>query len=113
MLERISDFVSHPELILEYFLNLIPRTSKKTTDVERFLDVIRYFLSIWHVRPKGVKKPYNPVVCSIDSNFKSWARCFDVNGSLKTEQRDTISASKYLITRLFLHTCLLRQRITL
>jgi hypothetical protein len=24
--------------------------------------VIRYFLSIWHVRPKGVKKPYNPVL---------------------------------------------------
>lgn len=37
-------------------------TAKKDDPVLRFLDVVRYFLSIWHVRPKGVKKPYNPVL---------------------------------------------------
>lgn len=26
------------------------------------IDVVRYFLSGWHIRPKGVKKPYNPVL---------------------------------------------------
>jgi len=26
------------------------------------LDVVRYFLSGWHIRPKGVKKPYNSVL---------------------------------------------------
>ncbi|KAJ3225065.1 hypothetical protein HK099_007440 [Clydaea vesicula] len=54
MLERITDFVSHPDLILE--------TAKKEDPVIRFIDVVRYFISIWHVRPKGVKKPYNPVL---------------------------------------------------
>ena len=29
---------------------------------ERFLDVLRYFLSGFHIRPKGVKKPYNPII---------------------------------------------------
>ncbi|KAI9143827.1 hypothetical protein BKA69DRAFT_1059245 [Paraphysoderma sedebokerense] len=54
MLERITDFMSHPELIMA--------THKKTDPVERFVDVVRYFLSGWHIKPKGVKKPYNPVI---------------------------------------------------
>jgi len=54
MLEGFTDFLSHPELILG--------THKKTDPVERFVDVVRYFLSGWHIKPKGVKKPYNPVL---------------------------------------------------
>jgi hypothetical protein len=38
------------------------RTPKRTDQVERFMDVVRYFLSGFHIRPKGVKKPYNPVL---------------------------------------------------
>ncbi|KAI9208664.1 uncharacterized protein BJ171DRAFT_211736 [Polychytrium aggregatum] len=54
MCERITDFMSHPQLILG--------TSKKDDPMERFIDVVRYYLSGWHIKPKGVKKPYNPVL---------------------------------------------------
>ncbi|KAL1931793.1 hypothetical protein VTP01DRAFT_9937 [Rhizomucor pusillus] len=54
MLERITDFMSHPELILN--------ASKIDDPLERFIAVLRYYLSGWHIKPKGVKKPYNPVL---------------------------------------------------
>ncbi|RIA97655.1 hypothetical protein C1645_719463 [Glomus cerebriforme] len=54
MLERITDFMSHPELILN-----VPR---EEDPVKRFVNVVRYYLSGWHIKPKGVKKPYNPVL---------------------------------------------------
>ena len=53
-LERITDFMSHPDIMLE---------ALKTKEPEqRFLLVLKYFLSGWHIQPKGVKKPYNPVL---------------------------------------------------
>ncbi|KAF9263051.1 Oxysterol-binding protein [Marasmius fiardii PR-910] len=54
MLERITDFMSHPDLIFgaEEFQN----------PEERFLRVLQYYLAGWHIKPKGVKKPYNPVL---------------------------------------------------
>ncbi|PPQ90472.1 hypothetical protein CVT25_014990 [Psilocybe cyanescens] len=46
MLERITDFIAEsfddPE--------------------ERFIRVLQYYLAGWHIKPKGVKKPYNPVL---------------------------------------------------
>ncbi|KAI8636831.1 hypothetical protein BD408DRAFT_425466 [Parasitella parasitica] len=57
MLERVTDFMSHPELLIE--------ASTKPDPLERFLGVVRYFLSGWHIKPKGVKKPYNPVLGEI------------------------------------------------
>ncbi|KAN0061429.1 Oxysterol-binding protein OBPa [Thecaphora frezii] len=63
MLERITDFMSHPDLIFG---------AGKNDDAERrFLQVTQYYLSGWHIKPKGVKKPYNPVLgeffrCSYD-----------------------------------------------
>ncbi|KAL5534707.1 hypothetical protein ACEPAG_1171 [Sanghuangporus baumii] len=54
MLERIADFMSHPELIFG--------AEKVDDPEERFLMVLRYYLSGWHIKPKGVKKPYNPVL---------------------------------------------------
>ncbi|KAG2176028.1 hypothetical protein INT44_000507 [Umbelopsis vinacea] len=54
MLERITDFFSHPDYLLE--------ASKQDDQVQRFIDVVRYYLSGWHIKPKGVKKPYNPVL---------------------------------------------------
>lgn len=29
---------------------------------ERFMKVLQYYLAGWHIKPKGVKKPYNPVL---------------------------------------------------
>jgi hypothetical protein len=57
ILERLTDFMAHPQLI--------SKTSLKDNAVERFIDVLKYFLSGWHIRPKGVKKPYNPVLGEI------------------------------------------------
>lgn len=54
MLERITDFMSHPDLIFG--------VGKEQDPEERFLAVTRYYLSGWHIKPKGVKKPYNPVL---------------------------------------------------
>ncbi|KAI9321224.1 hypothetical protein BX666DRAFT_1899849 [Dichotomocladium elegans] len=54
MLERITDFMSHPELIL--------KAGSINDPLERFIAVLRYYLSGWHIKPKGVKKPYNPVL---------------------------------------------------
>jgi len=52
MLERITDFMSHPDILLQL--------ANATSEEERFLLAVKYYLSGWHIRPKGVKKPYNP-----------------------------------------------------
>ncbi|KAF9014924.1 hypothetical protein BDQ17DRAFT_1385771 [Cyathus striatus] len=54
MLERITDFMSHPDLIFGAELYDDPE--------ERFVRVLQYYLAGWHIKPKGVKKPYNPVL---------------------------------------------------
>lgn len=54
MLERITDFLSHPEMI--FGADQLP------SEQERFLAVLGYYMSGWHIKPKGVKKPYNPVL---------------------------------------------------
>ncbi|KZW02095.1 Oxysterol-binding protein [Exidia glandulosa HHB12029] len=54
MLERITDFMSHPELIFG--------AESENDPEERFLRVLSYYLAGWHIKPKGVKKPYNPVL---------------------------------------------------
>ncbi|KAF8323438.1 Oxysterol-binding protein [Clavulina sp. PMI_390] len=54
MLERITDFMSHPDLIFG---------AENEQEAEtRFLKVLRYYMSGWHNKPRGVKKPYNPVL---------------------------------------------------
>ncbi|KAH7104257.1 Oxysterol-binding protein [Auriculariales sp. MPI-PUGE-AT-0066] len=54
MLERITDFMSHPELIFG--------AEAVDDPEERFLRVLSYYLAGWHIKPRGVKKPYNPVL---------------------------------------------------
>ncbi|KAF9282041.1 hypothetical protein BGZ68_006235 [Mortierella alpina] len=54
MLERITDFMSHPELI--------NKANQIHDPIERFVAVTRYYLSGWHIKPRGVKKPYNPIL---------------------------------------------------
>ncbi|OZJ03555.1 hypothetical protein BZG36_03088 [Bifiguratus adelaidae] len=54
LLEKLSDFISHPDLIID--------VNKVDDPVERFVSVVRFYLSGWHIRPKGVKKPYNPIL---------------------------------------------------
>ncbi|KAF9457467.1 hypothetical protein BDZ94DRAFT_1273071 [Collybia nuda] len=54
MLERITDFMSHPDLIFG--------AENCNDPEERFIRVLQYYLAGWHIKPKGVKKPYNPVL---------------------------------------------------
>lgn len=54
MLERISDFMSHPDIIFG--------AEKHKDPDERFMHVLSYYLAGWHIKPRGVKKPYNPVL---------------------------------------------------
>ncbi|KAG9035438.1 hypothetical protein FRB95_011303 [Tulasnella sp. JGI-2019a] len=57
MLERITDFMSHPELVFG--------AESIQSPEERFIRVLSYYLSGWHIKPKGVKKPYNPILGEI------------------------------------------------
>lgn len=54
MLERITNFMCHPEMLLP-----IPKIDDPT---ERFVSVVKFYLSGWHIRPPGVKKPLNPIL---------------------------------------------------
>jgi hypothetical protein len=54
MLERITDFMAHPDLIFG--------ADELDSAEERFIRVLQYYLSGWHLKPKGVKKPYNPIL---------------------------------------------------
>ncbi|KAG4303364.1 hypothetical protein PCANB_000263 [Pneumocystis canis] len=54
MLERITNFMCHPELLLDVPLIDDP--------IERFIGICRFYLSGWHIRPRSVKKPLNPIL---------------------------------------------------
>ncbi|XAO25737.1 hypothetical protein I312_104566 [Cryptococcus bacillisporus CA1280] len=54
LLERITDFFSHPELIFG--------VGDEPDAKQRYIRVMTFYLSGWHIKPKGVKKPYNPVL---------------------------------------------------
>ncbi|KAL2072525.1 hypothetical protein VTL71DRAFT_11868 [Oculimacula yallundae] len=54
MLERITNFMAHPETLLP-----MPDIEDPT---ERFVSVVKFYLSGWHIKPPGVKKPLNPIL---------------------------------------------------
>jgi len=54
MLERITDFMAHPDLLFG--------AEECDDPEERFIRVLQYYLAGWHIKPRGVKKPYNPVL---------------------------------------------------
>ena len=71
MLERITDFMAHPDLIFgqvasgavsrvcapaEHALAL-DRADRCEEPEERFIRTLQYYLAGWHIKPKGVKKP--------------------------------------------------------
>jgi hypothetical protein len=46
-----------------YCLSLFVSSAEHCDDPEeRFVRVLQYYLAGWHIKPKGVKKPYNPVL---------------------------------------------------
>ncbi|KAJ1894131.1 Oxysterol-binding protein OBPa [Kickxella alabastrina] len=52
--ERVTDFMSHPDFLID--------ASKCEDPIDRFIGVVKYYMSGWHIHPKGVKKPYNPIL---------------------------------------------------
>lgn len=54
MLERITNAFFTPQIVLE--------ANDTDNDVERFLLIVKWYLSCWHIAPKAVKKPLNPVL---------------------------------------------------
>lgn len=61
MLERITNQFQHPYILLE---------AHETKDpIERFLNVVKWSLSGWHITPKAVKKPLNPVLGEYFSSY--------------------------------------------
>ncbi|KAI1376285.1 hypothetical protein F4677DRAFT_445543 [Hypoxylon crocopeplum] len=61
MLERITNFMCHPEMLLP-----IPHIEDP---VERFVSVVKFYLSGWHIKPPGVKKPLNPILGEVFSCY--------------------------------------------
>lgn len=57
MLERITNFFQIPELLL---------AADDTEDpLERFVLIVKWYLASWHIAPKAVKKPLNPILGEI------------------------------------------------
>lgn len=61
MLERITNAFHTPQILLE--------ANSTSDDMERFLLVVKFYLSGWHITPKAVKKPLNPVLGEVFSCF--------------------------------------------
>lgn len=54
MLERITNIMQHPSMLIQ--------AASLNDPVERFLGIVRWYMSGWHIAPKAVKKPLNPVL---------------------------------------------------
>ncbi|SCW04460.1 LAFE_0H14026g1_1 [Lachancea fermentati] len=54
MLERITNQLQYPDILLE--------AHQEKDDLKRFVGVVKWYLSGWHIAPKAVKKPLNPVL---------------------------------------------------
>ncbi|ANZ76403.1 BA75_04217T0 [Komagataella pastoris] len=55
MLERITNQLQQPNFLLEAH-------NSRDDDVKRFLLVVKWYMSCWHICPKAVKKPLNPIL---------------------------------------------------
>jgi hypothetical protein len=54
LLEKLTDFLSHCQILCS--------APDFDDPVARMVEVVRMYLSGWHVKPRGVKKPYNPIL---------------------------------------------------
>jgi oxysterol-binding protein len=48
-----------------------PRIDKMEDAMDRFMAVLKWYMSGYHVRPKGCKKPYNPLLG--EQFYASWS----------------------------------------
>ena len=93
LLERLSDMMSHIDYCLEGYLT--------DSSEERMLIVLRWYLSSWYIRPKGVKKPYNPGKNNIIILKKKWKKVlgevFKCNFEYKKDMKFTYFAEQGLV----------------
>ncbi|OBA22192.1 Oxysterol-binding protein [Metschnikowia bicuspidata var. bicuspidata NRRL YB-4993] len=61
MLERITNAFMTPEILIE--------ANATEDEVDRFLKIVKWYLSGWHIAPKAVKKPLNPVLGEVFSCY--------------------------------------------
>lgn len=61
MLERITNLMQHPQELI--------RAAEAPTPEARFVEVVRWYMSGWHIAPKAVKKPLNPI---LGEYFSCW-----------------------------------------
>lgn len=54
MLERITNQLQFPDLIID--------AHNEKDELQRFVKVVKWYLAGWHIAPKAVKKPLNPVL---------------------------------------------------
>ncbi|GMM57414.1 oxysterol-binding protein related protein [Maudiozyma humilis] len=54
MLERITNQLQFPDVLLQ--------AREEADEMQRFIKVIAWYLAGWHIAPKAVKKPLNPVL---------------------------------------------------
>lgn len=54
MLERVTNQLQQPDILIE--------ASNTKDQQERFLLVVKWYMSCWHIAPKAVKKPLNPIL---------------------------------------------------
>ncbi|KAI9773122.1 MAG: Oxysterol-binding protein- protein 8 [Geoglossum simile] len=76
MLERITNFMQHPETLLP-----MPTINDP---VQRFVSVVKFYLSGWHIKSLGVKKPLNPILGERFTCY--WEYLDDTRGFYISEQ---------------------------
>ncbi|XBW37141.1 hypothetical protein QEN19_002719 [Hanseniaspora menglaensis] len=54
MLERITNQLQQPDMILA--------AKEEKESIDKLIGVVKWYLSGWHIAPKAVKKPLNPVI---------------------------------------------------
>ncbi|GMG55737.1 unnamed protein product [Ambrosiozyma monospora] len=55
MLERISNQLQQPDIVVQAH-------NTRDDPLQRFILVVKWYLSCWHIAPKAVKKPLNPIL---------------------------------------------------
>ncbi|CAK9436722.1 uncharacterized protein LODBEIA_P56850 [Lodderomyces beijingensis] len=64
----LPTFILEPKSMLERIANpfqlhqLLEEAAREPTAEARFLALVKWYLASWHIAPKGVKKPLNPVL---------------------------------------------------
>ncbi|CAL9729315.1 oxysterol-binding protein homolog 7 [Monosporozyma unispora] len=54
MLERVTNQLQFPEILLD--------AHNDTDSLSRFMKIVKWYMSGWHIAPKAVKKPLNPIL---------------------------------------------------